>query len=430
LADAVSLTGLENVDDFFRGIAPKLTVKIVETIKGNFAGGALPVERMSSCFGYDYQDAVGHRVLLFLNKDEAGNWHVSRSPYGEINGETSGANGPWESAVRQYARIDQFNNYEQEKSALQDLQQAARTDRRNYPAGLDKDIEEHFNAPYPNKSYKDLFDLYTKGTADQKSDVLWAFAKGKHKEARPLMQSLMRSWEFETYTGPITAYVNATQDHSSIDVLGSAYLGMKEKHKRWPILLSLIELARDADMGLMLQILESADIEEAGRLSAWFVRHPEDDATQMIRRLVGSKFNGGDRWELVLSLTALGDKAVVDYAREAVASTKGAGREITSPLEQSRGWKRLTALEILARSPLPEADVIARAVIAEGNLEDIARICQSLLSSVDPNRWQRLRAVPDLKAVDESLDHFLKQMLESQAKQGDPDAKLLLDRLK
>jgi hypothetical protein len=183
-------------------------------------------------------------------------------------------------------------------------------------------------------------------------------------------------------------------------------------------------------MGLMLQILESADIEEAGRLSAWFVRHPEDDATQMIRRLVGSKFNGGDRWELVLSLTALGDKAVVDYAREAVASTKGAGREITSPLEQSPGWKRLTALEILARSPLPEADVIARAVIAEGNLEDIARICQSLLSSVDPNRWQRLRAVPDLKAVDESLDHFLKQMLESQAKQGDPDAKLLLDRLK
>jgi len=428
LADALSLDATPPVDLAYS--MPKLTIRAVETIKGNFTGGVVPVTPLSSCFGYDYKSAVDQRVLLFLYKDQEGKWSVSGSPLGSIDGQASGANGPWEAVVRHYARIDRLNDYEREKVELRSLQQAARMDRRNYPAGLDKDIEEHFTRPYPTKSYKDLFDLYARGTREQRLDALWAMAKGKHKEARALMQSLMRSSDFESYTGPVTAYVNATQDYSSIDALGGAYLGMKEKEKRWPIMWSLIQLAREQDMGLMLAVLKWADIEEAGRLSAWFVRHPDDDATQIFRKLVGSQFLDSGRWELSLSLAALGDKAVIDYARETIASTNDVDRTARFSLGDNPALKRGLALEMLGRSPLPLADTLAREVISRGNLKDMETLSQGFLASIDPNRWQRLRAVPDLKAVDEVGGHWIRQTLENLAKQGDPDAKEFLERLK
>jgi len=109
--------------------------------------------------------------------------------------------------VEHYVRIGQLNDYDREKAALRDLQKAAREDRRSYPTGLDRDIEDYFERPLPTKSCADLFSLYRSGTTSQRRDVLWAFTVGKHKEAQPLMQTLMRSAEFPSYIGPVTAFV-------------------------------------------------------------------------------------------------------------------------------------------------------------------------------------------------------------------------------
>ena len=75
LADALSLDTKRPGDadplSYFY-FMPKLTVRTVETIKGNFSGGTLPVSPVSSCSGYDFSDAVGQRVPVGVQRDETG----------------------------------------------------------------------------------------------------------------------------------------------------------------------------------------------------------------------------------------------------------------------------------------------------------------------------------------------------------------------
>jgi hypothetical protein len=185
----------------------------------------------------------------------------------------------------------------------------------------------------------------------------------------------------------------------------------------------------------MLSVLESADADEADRLSGWFVRHPSANATALLRTLAGSRF--GDKQELALSLAALGDEAVVDYARDTIAATHDVDRTVrlaflASPAERdvrALAEKRANALRVLTRSPLPQADALTREVMSEGNLKDAHDVAWGLLDSADPSRWQRLRAIPNLRAVDEASGHSVRRSIEDLAKDGDPDANALLDLL-
>ena len=84
LVDAVSLNTISPPG--LLPVSAKLTLKTVENIKGTFAADTIEVPLPSSCDSYNFQSAVGHRILLLLKKGP-GNWYLSGSPLGELNGQ-------------------------------------------------------------------------------------------------------------------------------------------------------------------------------------------------------------------------------------------------------------------------------------------------------------------------------------------------------
>ncbi|HEX7998545.1 MAG TPA: hypothetical protein VF528_09155 [Pyrinomonadaceae bacterium] len=432
LAEAISFDSTVGANEM--PPLPKFTFKILEVIKGDFTQDLLeqggvdtylgksdendfsalrPGAGTGACNAYDYQ--VGKKFLLFVNKNKAGGWRISGAPFSRINEEVSNSDSPWVIAVRHYTRISSLNNYEAEKVELRKLQENAKRgdEAKKYPAGLVKDVEEYFKSPYPTKSYQDLIKLYNNFSNKERRQVLWAFAWGKHPEAKPLIQNLLQAGKWEEFIAPISEYAKRTKDRSLIKTLASTYLKIKDKQTRWPIMWALIEAADERDSELMLAALKSADEEEAGRLAVWFVRHPVEEATEIIRKLVDSKYQ--ERWELAFSLAGLGDAGVLEWAQEFIRSSNK---------------DRWMGYYVIAHSPLAEADKLARVIIKENNPKDVLSLIQGYKDSANPNRWERLLDVINIKSKDSEVDYWLRRTLEGMAEDGDNKATELLSIMK
>lgn len=420
LAEAVAFnsTPVETL----RGPSTTFTFKIIEVIKGGYTqdslvhigvntylgksdgnnfGGARPGAGTGACNAYDYQ--VGKKFLLFVSQTKEG-WSVAGPPFSRINEEVSDNNSPWVTAVRHYARISSLGNYEAEKVELKKLLANARggKDVKKYPPGLISDIENYFKSPYPTRSYQDLITLFNNSSKEVRRDVLWALAWGKHKEAKPFIRNLLRAGGWEEYIAPVSEYAKRTKDYSFVKALGSAYPKIKNKYLRWPIMGVLIEVADEKDSGLMHAALKSADEEEAGKLAVWFVRHPSDEAARIIRKLVDGRYQ--ERWELAFSLAGLGDAGVLEWAKGIIKSSD---------------TDRWMGVYIIARSPLGEADRLARDVIRENNPKDLTSLIQGYRDSINPNRWDRLRDVVNLGNRDTQVNYWLRRTLGEMADEGD-----------
>jgi HEAT repeat protein len=431
LAEAVSFDMTPRASE--GAFLPQFTFKILEVLKGDFAQDSLVHDGVDNylgksvegnfndlrrgamtgaCNAYDYQ--LGKKFLLFVNKTKDG-WIISGPPFSRINEEVSNSDSPWVIAVRHYIRISSLNNYEAEKVALKRLQENARRGKATgkYPAGLVKDVERYFKSPYPTKSYQDLLTIYQSSSREVRRNVLWAFAQGKHPEAKSFIQNLMQTPEWEEYIAPVSELVKLTKDRSFIKTLADAYLKMKGSQMRWPLISALIEVADDKDSELMLAALQSADEEEAVGLAAWFVRHPVEEATDIIRKLVDAKYR--KRWALAFSLAGLGDERVLEWAREMIHSS------------DQDSW---VGYYIIAHSPLAEADTLAKATIQDNNPKDLTPLIQGYKDSANPHRWDRLRDVISLRSKDSQVDYWLRTTLKDMAKGGDHKAAELLGIIK
>jgi len=412
------------------------TFNVLEVVKGNFTDkvlvqtgtnvyrgkgdekdfrGARPGSGTGGCNAYDYQ--IGKKFLLFVSKYE-GQWIVDGLPFSRINEEVSGAGSPWVVAVRHYARISSANDYESAKIELIKLQERARRGKeaKAYPVGLVADIDRYFTSAYPAKSYQDLMTLYDRSAQEGRRKVLWAFAQGPHLEAVPLVRNLMQSSEWEDYIGPISKLVEQTKDRSLVKLLASNYLKVKDKHERWPAMWALVRTAEEEDARAMLAALKAADEDEVKKLATWFVRHPSEEATQIIRQRVDERY--GERWELTFSLAGLGDAGTLEWAKKVIASS-GEGSD------EDR-WK---GYYILAHSPLAEADELARAVIQGGEPKGLTPLIQGYKDSLNPNRWERLRDAVHLESRSPEVDQWLRRTLKDMASQGDESAARLLGKL-
>jgi hypothetical protein len=193
---------------------------------------------------------------------------------------------------------------------------------------------------------------------------------------------------------------------------------------------ALIKAARSEHMPWMLDVLKSADEEEAGRLGMWFVTHPDEEATEIIRKLVAGRYE--DRWQLTLSLAGLGDLDTVKWARKS--------NERPWPSDPRVMWandaKRFVGYYVVANSPSKDADDMARAFIAKND----QRACMYLVEAygaadspsrnANPNRWDRLRDIVNLENKSKDLVATLTETLQQMAGRGDEKAKELLSLLK
>lgn len=346
--------------------------------------------------------------MLFLNKAQTG-WTIDSEAADRLNTEIVDiGSSAFLQIVKHLIRIGSLNSYEVEKRELEKLRQAARSGRdpKTYPKDLASLIDNHLARPTSKKSFRDLVTLYTRLPKEEKRDVLWAFAWGKHPEAAGFIMNLLSSAIPTNYISPISKYIEQTKNESLLVRVGRNYPRI-DKSGRWGLMWALIKTAEQRHEDIMLAAFRSADKEEAGRLAEWFVRFPNDEASEIVRNLVGKEYQ--ENWELTFELAGMGDIGTVSWAKEFMAS------------DDKDRWM---AFYTIAYSPLDEADKLALGVINGNDAEGLASLIQGYGYSHNPNRWVRLREIANLKTRGAEVDSWLKRTLRKSYAHGIEEGQL------
>ena len=404
--------------------------KILNVLKGDFKSDVFNgVEVHTSCRDYSFEiqiesklpPAIAQRLpkikpkyLLFLNKHER-YWKICEVATEAMNSPIFDADSSeLIKTVRQFIRISSINNYENETRELRKLRvlTLGGKNAKVYPESLALNIDEELDSPTPDKTYEYLLKLYARLPEEKKRDVLWAFAWGKHKEAAAFFMNLFRRPIPLNYIGPISEYIVQTRNEDLLIRLGRNYPTL-DKSVRWPLMWALIKTADKRHIDLMLPALRSANREEAGRLAEWFLRNPNNEATEIVRNLVGENYQEDS--DLTFSLAGMGDIATIEWAKEFMNTS-----------DKDR-WKAYYAI---AYSPLEAADTIAKSVIVGTNAEDLTHLIQGYGDSQNPNRFDRLRDVIESGSTDPKVRFWLKITLKEMAEEeGNGQAADLLKRL-
>ncbi len=350
------------------------------------------------------------KYLLFLERAK-GNWRLSL-------GATEAMNLPiWDDktsdtliAVKHLIRVSNKNDYEAEKRELKQLARFANQGRQpqKYPKLLGEMIVGHLSTPTPNKTFKDLVEIFHKSESEVQRDVLWAFAWGGHKEAAEFFENLIDSPIPLNYIGPLSQYITTTRNEALLIRLGRNYPSL-DSSSRWPLMWALIKTADERHAGLMIAALRSANNEEAGRLAEWFVRFPNAEATEIVRLLVGGEYQ--ENWELTFGLSGMGDSATISWAKEFMKT------------DDEERW---IAFYTIAHSPLVEADILARGVIEGSDTDGITSLIQGYKESHNPNKYDRLLDIIRLPKKDPKVEHWLKRTLQTMSEDGDVRSSVLL----
>lgn len=377
---------------------------------------ARPGAYKGSCIAHDYR--VGHRYLLFLQApDDA--WRISGPPFTRVNEEVDGLDSPWVVAVSEYIRIASLDDYEREKDALKLVQVrgSERKDPKRYPAAIMADLDHHFSSPSQYKSFDDLMEMYTEANYEkQRSRVLWAFYNGKHPEARPLMRQLLAQGDLGP-SGQVAAYLGRVEDRTSVESLIRVYLAPASRARpewqdRWQpwIIQALLATANESHKTRILEVFKAADDWAAGRLAQWFARYPSPDALAALRER-RDRIDLISRDQINYALAGAGDPDVVKWADQMLSDTNEATRfkrrwfdemksrhgdwdeHMLGHLDESADiHSSILPIVIIARSPLPAADVLARKVISDGGAP-LVTLVGGYRDSFNPNRWERLEEI-------------------------------------
>ncbi|NOT49366.1 MAG: hypothetical protein HOP17_16705 [Acidobacteria bacterium] len=309
-------------------------------------------------------------------------------------------------AVRQLIRVSNRNDYEAEKRELKELRRIAKSGRqpRKYPKSLVKLIDDHLRSPTPKKTFQDLIEIYGQSERDGKRDVLWALAKGGHKEATEFFTRMLDSPIPSNYVGPISQFIITTRNAALLLRIGRNY-PILDKSTRWPLMWALIKTADGRHADLMMAALKSADKEEAGRLAEWFVRYPNEEATEIVNRLVAGAYQ--ENWELTFGLAGMGDPGTVSWAKEFM---------------NKDGKDRWMAFYTIAYSPLDEADRLARDIIEGTDSRGLTFLIQGYGDSHNPRKYKRLYDIVRLTKKDSEVENWLRRTLDTMSENGDPRA--------
>lgn len=399
---------------------------VLEVLKGDYAESfAKGFEMNTSCtsISFPFQTEsklpieIAKRIprgtpkyLLFFNRTD-GKWQqmsraTERFNYPILNTDSSSSL----AAVKQLIRVALINDYESEKRELKKLQKLSKNGKipAFFSEKLSKMIEHHLSNPTPDKSFKDLVEIYERSDKEIKRDVLWALVKGRKAETESFILNLLNSPIPTNYIGPISLFISETKNEPLLVRLGRNYPSL-DKSSRWPLMWAMIKTANESHVELMMSALKSADQEEASRLIEWFVLHPNSEATDIARSLVDKKYE--ENWQLTFGLASMGDSDTFLWANDFVRTAS------------KDRWK---ALHVVALSPLDEADKLARLLIQESSAKDLVSLIQGYKESYNPHRFDRLREIVNLKSRDSDVIYWLKETLESMESESDGRASELL----
>jgi hypothetical protein len=362
------------------------------------------------CNATDYKLKANY-VLFLRNWKE--HWIIAGAPFTRVNVLVEGTNAPWTEAVRLYAQVAKLNDYEKEKVALRELRSRALANDPHVPGPLAVDIDRHFSEPTPAKSFSDLRALYEKSAnPDTREYVLWACARGQKPEAKDFFESLLRSGEWTNFLSPVCRYVDQVKLRGFHDTFASTLSTNQNAYERRMLLFALTGSAEDSEQLLMQKIMESVSGEELVIVAKWFVDHPSPAAIKYIS-IVASK-NYEEQVQLTLALAGMGDTNVLNWARKFVMKSS------------EKDW---LGYYVFAQSPLPAADVLARAVIKGKDSEALVWLVQGYKDSKRADRLERIRDVMAIKSKSRKLIYWLRRTLDDWAYDGDKEAQSLVSQL-
>jgi hypothetical protein len=344
---------------------------------------ARPGAYTGSCTAWDYK--LGKHYLLFLEQYR-GRWNTRGTPFTRVNEEVAPKGDAWTAVVTEYARITALPDPAARRKALDAL--AARGGK-----AVAADVQHHLAAATPYKSFAELDAMYrAAATPQERNRIALAIGVGGDRAARAFMKDLVASLRAGTATidrhialDAIGAYYLKVSDPPVLGQIAELYvaLGTAAKQARWDVMWLLIKRADASHQNVMERALAGADDEEAGRLVAWFVTSPSENARKEVRRRLGRDYSG--KYELTLGLAGMGDKDVLAWAKQ----------ELAKPAAE---W---VALYAIAMSPLPEADALVPAIIARGGT-NLVTLIQGYEKAHHPRAEVRLRELAQRKLEPEA----------------------------
>jgi hypothetical protein len=362
------------------------------------------------CNPTDYQ--LDGDYVLFL-ENWKGIWIVGGPPFSRINVLVEGSNAPWTQAVRQYARIAKINDYEAEKVALHDLRSRALTNDVDCPNALVQDIDAHFKKPTPAKSFSDLWTLFEEtGDQETKEYALWACVRGGKKNAKPLFISLLENGKWLDHLSPVCSYAADGNLPGFTALFKSALETNQTEYERRLLVCALCGTAESNDQALMQRVLPFVTGEEATILGEWFIKHPSNVAINYYSERARKDYAKESKFTFLLA--RMGETDVLNWAKDFI---------------RQPGERQWVGYYVLACSPLPQAEELARKVIQGGDSESLIWLVQGYDESKRPHQIDRVKDIIALKNKSRKLIFWLRRTLGDWAHQGDEQAKQFLDQL-
>ena len=291
---------------------------------------------------------------------------------------------PWIQVVRQYLHISTLRNYAKEKSALRSLRAKAAKGRdpARYPPGLVADIDQHFDNPYPTKSYDDLLAIYNQAK-DNRMSALYAMAQGNYRKALPLIRQAAKAQQlnFPTLAHYLAVVDDDTLRDTVVQQLAELLKASKDGQESFSELLA--PLARQRHNALLLPVLQQVNINAAAKLAPWYMQYARKEALPILSAKLDGNYR--ERWgHLSFIIANLGDEKIVDWALTELA-----------PEKALIPGDAFGPLLMLASSPLPRADARLGELINTTDQKLLSYIINSLVTEdcVCPHRWQYLRHI-------------------------------------
>lgn len=369
---------------------------------------ARPGAAAGACVAYDYH--LGGQFLLLLRQSPSG-WATLGTPFARVNEEVTIPDDPWLATVRHYVRIAALADPVKERAALEALRAAAeKSPSPSRPRELAIDIQRHARTPSAHKTFAELKAMYDAPRPEHpRPRALLAISMRGDPAAGAFMAKILRLALADPKRSgplldPLAHHFEKVPDSKSIQALAELYVkaGTGTRGDRWSVMWTLLRRAGSEHQATMQKALEGADDEEAGRLAGWFARHPSSEArAHLIQRVHGDYENKRD---IAFALSAMGEKAPLDWALATLTTPSppqrpfnNGGFRLGDKLDM-----RWVATYVVARSPLPEADRAAAAII-HARRDDFITLLQGYEEASHPNAARRLAqiaALPGLNMVE------------------------------
>ncbi|HSS50486.1 MAG TPA: hypothetical protein VLX28_16235, partial [Thermoanaerobaculia bacterium] len=236
------------------------------------------------------------------------------------------------------------------------------------------------------------------GTDAARRDALWGLAETAPPAARNLLREQLLKETRPDWLASLGQYFSRVQDHEILGPLTQHWDRLPSGSRR-ELLRALAKAAGPSDAPIMTGLLRKAENgDQASVLAQWIAAQGLDtrSAIDFLHSRLADTPGDFSRYQEALAI--LGDPAVVAWAEKRIWSDP-----------KLEDWQ---TPNVLALSPLPEADAAARKIIESGDTKRIESLVTAYVYTTgNPRRWDRLDDILRSQSTNASLLAELKTQL-------------------